>query len=122
MKNLYFTLALFVLSTPILLGQYYFSDERQIPLSVDSSKLLILFDQDLSFNIDDIIDDYQRIDSISDYTTVEGFRVASLSHAENYSDFLDSLRQNIHVSMANPYFVSSHDSTSREGVSGLLPL
>ncbi len=52
---------------------HYYSDNRQIPLSFDSTQILILFDEDWTYDIANFAADYQRIDSVNDYPSFEQF-------------------------------------------------
>ena len=56
MKKLILIAALFfTLSVSVFAQYYYYSDGIQIPLQVDSSKVMILFDDGLTPNIDDFV-------------------------------------------------------------------
>jgi len=83
MKTFIFTLLLIPLAIGSVFAQYYYySDNRQVTLNVDSTKVMILFDEGYSFNAEEIKAEYLRIDSISDYPVYENFRIANISTGE----------------------------------------
>jgi subtilisin family serine protease len=95
-------------------AQYYYSDNRQIALNVDSSKILILFSED-PFQFDDFIQGYPRIDSVKAAFGQDGFKVTEINSGTNLDQFLDSLLADPRVSLANPYFINSQDSALMVG-------
>jgi subtilisin family serine protease len=105
MKTLYLiSFVLLMIVSPVH-GYYYYSDSRAIQLEVDSSEVLILFADGYSFNSEEIIEAYPRIDSISDYSIYENFRVANISTGEALEEFIDTLNCDYRIAFANPYFI-----------------
>lgn len=106
MKTLYFISFMLMIMFNSVYAYYYYSDNRQIPLKVDSTKALILLDDEYSFNSEEIKEAYQRIDSISDYSVYENFRVVNISTGVSLEEFIDSLNYDYRIVFANPYFIS----------------
>jgi subtilisin family serine protease len=92
-------------------ADYYYSDNRQIPLFIDSTKVLILFDDDYQFNYDVFFMQYPRIDSLITSFAQDQFRVAEINSGGNLNAFMDSLLQDYRVALVNPYFKNRKDSS-----------
>jgi hypothetical protein len=105
MKKLILTTLLIVAIQPVFGQHYYYSDNRQIPLLVDSTRVVVLFDDSMSFNYDQIIEEYPRIDTMFERSIYEGFRVAEISTGNNLDAFIDSLNQDSRISIANPFYI-----------------
>ena len=105
MKTVYLISFVLLMMVSSAHGYCYYSDARAIQLEVDSSEVLILFAGGYSFNSAEIIEAYPRIDSISDYSVYEDFRVASISTGEALEEFIDTLNHDYRIAFANPYFV-----------------
>ena len=95
-------------------AEYYYSDNRQIVLNVDSTKVLILFDDD-PFQFEAFMLSYPRIDSVKAAFGQDGFKVTEINTGANLEQFLDSLLLDPRVSLANPYFTNSQDSALMVG-------
>lgn len=93
---------------------YYYSDNRQVPLYVDSSKLLILFD-DENLQYESFLESYPRIDSLDDGYGQDLFKIAELNTGTNLDEFIDSLLFDGRVSLVNPYFINSRGSSIMVG-------
>ncbi len=64
LKNVAIAALIILISASSIKAQYYYySDNREIPLTIDSTKLLIKPDL-YNWNSDDFIQDYERIDSV----------------------------------------------------------
>lgn len=95
--------------------EYYYSNEQQIPLYVDSSKVLILFDNVGQFNSEQFVSDYQRIDSLETRIAQDMFRIADINSGTNLDDFIDSLLIDYRVALVNPYYINAKDSSVMVG-------
>ena len=91
-------------------AQYYYSDNRKIPLIVDSTKVLIKFDEFCTDeNINFIIDNINRINSVKiDQFNLDGFVICSLSVYNNIYNFVDSLYNIEGIYLAEPFYLSSN--------------
>lgn len=74
-------------------AEFYYSDNRQIGLGVDSSKVAVLFNEGTPWHsIEEFISDYPRIDSQAYEIEIhDDFQIFSLNSGENLDDFLDTL-------------------------------
>ena len=92
-------------------ADFYWSDGRQIPLTVDSTKITILFESgffpDSSASI---LSKYERIDSlIEGPDIIDDFQVYALNTSSYYAEFIDSLLNEPTILMVNPYYMISSD-------------
>ncbi len=90
---------------------YYHSDASQIPLYVDSSKVLILFDDDWQFNSEEFLTNYQRIDSLNPIHVHDNFIIAEINIATDLDEFIDTLRADYRIALVNPCFVDNGNSS-----------
>lgn len=90
-------------------AQYYYGDNRVIPLSIDSSKVLIRIDSSVPvFQTGSIVDEIPRISAeISDSNLIDGFQVFSLSSTSGYDAFLDTLNGMYGIDIAEPYYITT---------------
>jgi len=70
---------------------------------------LILLDV-WQYNIADLLYDYPRIDSISDYGIHDDFNIASISTGDSLDNFIDSLRMDDRVALANYIYLARPDN------------
>lgn len=96
-------------------AQYYYSDNKQIPLKIDSTKALVLLNDEWQFDYESMADEYVRIDSIDFESIHDNFKVAYFTDQPNYEQFLDSLRLDYRVASVNPYYLNSLDSSQLVG-------
>ena len=91
-------------------AQYYYSDNRQIPLMIDSSKVIVKFaDQITLDSAASFINQYERIDGwLFDEPVMEGFDVLSLNDGDGYDEFIDSLASHDIFDIVNPYYLNTH--------------
>ncbi len=103
------SLILAILSVGGASGQYYYSNNMQIPLYIDSSKVMVLFSDDAV--LDSIVSfqySYERIDSlIRGIKAPEGFDLYALNDGNNLAEFIDTLASRPDVDMANYYYLDS---------------
>ncbi len=92
-------------------AQYYYSDGRQVPLFIDSTKVLVLFDDDWPYNFNEFEINYPRVDSIESMATIDDFQIIALNESENLDNFIDSLRADYRVRLANPFYTNDIDSS-----------
>ncbi len=109
-----FTLFLFISSITIMNShsQYYYSDNRQIPLLVDSSKITILLAEGgiIFDNMASIIETYDRIDSVfEDVASINNFATFAVNNSDNFSEFIDTLNNDPSIQMVNPYYIYAQD-------------
>ncbi|HHI02773.1 MAG TPA: hypothetical protein ENL22_04575 [candidate division Zixibacteria bacterium] len=62
------------------------------------------------YNIADLLYDYPRIDSISDYGIHDDFNIASISTGDSLDNFIDSLRMDDRVALANYIYLARPDN------------
>lgn len=88
-------------------AQFYYSDNRQIPLLIDSTKITIAFSGEvLPDTIESFAHYYERIDSlIKNAENIDDFQTFALNLTTGYSDFIDTLRNDPNVRMVNPYYL-----------------
>ncbi|MCK5124757.1 MAG: S8 family serine peptidase [candidate division Zixibacteria bacterium] len=98
--------AVIILSGNVL-AQYYYSDNRQVPLLVDSNKITILFSDEVFLDtIGQYANYYNRINSlIEDEESIGDFQTFALNSSIGYSEFTDTLRSSASVKMVNPYYM-----------------
>ncbi len=93
-------------------GQFYYSDGREIPLLVDSNRVLVKFD--IGFPVAQVGMWAEEIDGIDqllvDNNVMDGFFAFSLTSATGYYGFLDSMTSLPMVDMVEPYYVGPSDS------------
>ncbi|MEW5924300.1 MAG: S8 family serine peptidase [Candidatus Zixiibacteriota bacterium] len=109
MKKLLLILLLTILVQPVFSQYYYYSDNRQIPLLVDSTKVMILFNDSMSYNYEQFALEYPRIDSFHIRPIFDGFIVAGINTGDSLNEFIDSLNADVRVLIANPYFIIQSD-------------
>jgi len=86
--------------------QYYYSANQQIPLYIDSNKITIFFDPEWPYNSEDIIQQYERIDSlIESEIAPDGFKIYALSDPSNLDLFIDTLLMDSRIDFVNPYYI-----------------
>lgn len=98
-------------------AQYYYSDNRQIPLLIDSTKITILFDAPYSQDfIEDFMDYYARIDSqMTGEYAYDNYEVFAISDGNNLDEFIDTLLMDQGVSKVNPYYLVGAETPSLVG-------
>ncbi len=101
----------------LIYSQYYYSDGRQIQLSIDSSKVSIKFEDIFSQNDQmALLAQLQRIEYIlPDQETIDDFLVCSLIETIGYDAFIDSLEIVDGIESAEPYYVYSGSQPSPVG-------
>ncbi len=109
-----FTLFIFISFITIMNShsQYYYSDNRQIPLLVDSSKITILLTEGgiIIDNMAGIIETYDRIDSpLVGVGIIDNFRTFAINNSVNFSEFIDTLKSDPSIQMVNPYYMYAPD-------------
>ncbi len=106
MKKKYNLIAVFlmILAGSNAFSQYYYSANQQQSLSVDTTKVSILFSDGFTFYWDDFFSDHPQIDS-QIYTgfNYDEFYFFSVT-ADNYYLLIDSLILDSRVALVNPYF------------------
>jgi len=100
-------LTILVLSNEIL-SQTYWGDGKKIQLEVDSTMILIKFDNELSNDErEQLISQTEVIDGIlDDGSAIDGFVKCSLNAFESYDRLLDSLQQSASISLTEPCYRS----------------
>lgn len=90
----------------VSMAEFYYSDNRQIGLGVDSSKVAVLFNEGTPWHsIEEFISDYPRIDSQAYEIEIhDDFQIFSLNSGKNLDDFLDTLALDPRVEMVNPAY------------------
>jgi subtilisin family serine protease len=93
-------------------GQYYYSSGRQIPLRIDSTRVVIKLDDEPSpFDPAALMTAFARITALSkDPLPADGFFACSLSTGQGYDGFLDSLMMTEGVYLAEPYYLFGDSS------------
>lgn len=59
--------------------------------------------------------DYPRVEIIGALETIDHFKVVTISEPEGIGEFLDSLKYDVRVSLANPYFLARPDNPMLAG-------
>jgi hypothetical protein len=91
-------------------AQYYYSSGKEIPLLIDSSKILILSSDAGTYNSDDIIQDYNRLDSLYyEAGSIDGFDIYAIKGGYNLDAFIDTLMADIRIALVNPVYIISPD-------------
>ncbi len=93
-------------------AQHYYGNGQQIPLQIDSTKLVLKFDSSFGpINEEGILNSINRIltayieDPVND-----GFIICSLSTSNNYFSFIDSLRQINTIDFVEPFYIGFDSS------------
>ena len=97
---------------------FYYSDNRMIPLNVDSSFVTIKFNDSIPVLLRDaLIENIGRIEEIvfDDHVT-DGFLACSLSTGFGYNTFLDSLDTLSGIDFVEPYYRTDNDSAFLVGI------
>ncbi|MFH1700816.1 MAG: S8 family serine peptidase [Candidatus Zixiibacteriota bacterium] len=102
-----FTLILMIYSSSTK-AQHYYDLDGKVPLSVDSNKIVLKFNPNLSQeSIETLITSNERMISLlDDKQLCEEFKVISLSNKEDLGSFLDSLELTDWILIAEPYYHS----------------
>jgi hypothetical protein len=100
-------------------SQYFYSGGATVPLYVDSTRVLICFDE--QFGGQDqtsLLASISRIDSVaSDDHVTDGFIACALAVSAGYAQFLDSVQAIEGVYRVEPYYVNDLDSSFLVGLS-----
>ena len=98
-------------------SHYYYSEGEAIELYVDSTRVLVKFDEGLGTNQQaTILSQIQRIDSgLTDNHTFDGFSAFALSTSQGYFGFIDSVESIDGVYGVEPYYVNDIDSAFTVG-------
>jgi len=109
-----FTLFVFISTITIVnsYSQYYYSDSRQIPLLVDSSKITILLAEEgiIIDNIAGLVEAYDRIDSLMiGVGRIDNFQTFAINNSDNFNEFIDTLNNDPMIQMVNPYYMYAQD-------------
>jgi len=93
-----------------LSAQYYYCHDEMIPLSIDSTKVLIKFDNQFSPSSQAaLLSQIERITSIVDDNQIlDDFVCCSLSAGSGYNDFLDSLDPIAGIYLVEPYYLDQY--------------
>ena len=93
------------LASVILADDFYYGTYGPIPVETDSSKVMVLFNDDVSLEEQQLtLDRVDRIvDFISDSQPVDGFAVCTLITGTEYRTFLDSLQAVEEIELVEPY-------------------
>ncbi len=88
-------------------GQFWYGVDGPVALVIDSLKVTIKFDTDIS--PDDVLQGIDRVvEIVPDNYLIDGFLACSLSTGSNYGAFLDSLGSLTGVYLAEPYYLSEN--------------
>jgi subtilisin family serine protease len=92
-------------------AQYYYSDNRQVSLLIDSGKVTIAFAEDVLLDtVGSFSNNYDRIDSlIEDAENIDDFRTFAINSAAGYAEFIDTLRNDASVRSVNPFYMYAPD-------------
>jgi len=112
------TLALVLVAAAESYAQYYYGGGETIPLSIDSSKIALKFDEEVGTNQQEtILSSVSRIDSaVTDDHAIDGFMVCALSTGQGYGGFLDSVQAIDGVYLVEPYYLNESDSSFLVGL------
>lgn len=93
-------------------GQFYYGSDGPIPLTVDSTKVTIKFDQTFSPGAQQaLLESIDRIiAALDDDHMIDGFQACALSNGQGYDAFLDSLDTISGIYLVEPYYFSEIDS------------
>ncbi|MCX6834140.1 MAG: hypothetical protein NTW07_03235, partial [candidate division Zixibacteria bacterium] len=99
-------------------SQYYNGGGETIPLSVDSSKIALKFEDEIGTNQQEaILSSIDRIDSVVfDDHAIDGFMICALSSGQGYGGFLDSVQAIDGVYLVEPYYLNAMDSSFLVGL------
>jgi len=97
------TLIFVFLATSNIFGLYYYSNDRQIPLYIDSTKILLNFSNDWIYDEENFINEYEQIDSIILQHTLDDFCVYSINSSAIIDHFIDSLSIDPRIDQINYY-------------------
>lgn len=105
---------LFALIAPIIgnAEPFYYTEGEQIPLKIDSNRMVIKLDSTVSRPDDQggLIASIGRISAVeTDNHTIDGFIVCSLTSAAGYDTFLDSVQAIDGIYAAEPYYRNQFD-------------
>ena len=110
-KAIMFLLGMLVCIPVVSHAQYYYSDNREISLGVDSMKVLVKFTNPLQQHASEWAEEISRIDQWQeDSHVINGFEAFSLSTADGYYSFMDSLDTLPNVELVEPYYTGYEDS------------
>ena len=92
-------------------AQHYYSDNRQISIGVDSTKVLVKFTSLLEAHSEEWAGLIGRINQYEDDShVINGFEAFSLATKYDYYSFLDSLDTLPNVELVEPYYTGFQDS------------
>jgi len=94
------------------IAQHYYSGGQTIPLNIDSSKIIIKFDEGLgSIERQSLLIGIGRItEQLIDDHVIDGFVACSLSTGDGYDSFIDSVSGVDGVYLVEPYYLNQYDS------------
>jgi subtilisin family serine protease len=105
-----FSIGIFLLSSTAI-AQFYYGSHGPVPLKVDSSRVLIKFDQFMPSSPQDIMASIHRIvGEIPDSHLIDDFVACTLSTGLGYNQFIDSLHTVNGIYLAEPYYRNASDS------------
>ncbi len=93
---------------PSAYADFWYDARGPIALSVDSSKVTVLFEDGITGDDQQfVLSRFARITTIlSDSNAFDGFVVCSLSTSQGYDAFLDSLVATPELQLAEPYYLN----------------
>ena len=99
-------------------AQHYYGGGDTIPLSIDSTKIMLKFQADVMEQTQQtIIASIDRIvDVVTDDHAIGGFIACSLSTGSGYGDFLDSVQAVDGIHFTEPFYLNSLDSAFLVGL------
>lgn len=106
-KTLFWLTLGIILITGSASAQYYYSDDRQVPLLIDSSKITVAFIYEVQPDtIWSFADNYSRIDSlIEGVENIDDFQTFAINSSNGYAAFIDTLSNNASVRRVIPYYM-----------------
>lgn len=107
LKLIWIAIIVMALLTAVVSGQSYYGSEGPIPLQVDSLKVTLRFDEDLTYPAQQaLLESVGRIvDVVEDSNLIDDFVVYLLSTGDGYDAFLDSLDTLGGIYLVEPYYL-----------------